>query len=102
MADASASCHPSFECGRLGERAAGAPPPGSGGSRTHEQTRRVARASTKLSPDTIQAIIRSAVNERQSMRRAGADKAALEANRRTIVYWQGRLARALIDSRARD
>ncbi len=63
----------------------------------------MARASsTDLSPDAIQAIIRSAVSERQSMRRAGADKAALEANRRAIVYWQGRLARALIDSHARD
>jgi hypothetical protein len=49
--------------------------------------------------DTISRIIRSAVDERQRLRRAGADPAALEANRRAIDYWQARLSQALSDGR---
>jgi predicted N-acetyltransferase YhbS len=49
--------------------------------------------------DAISRIIRSAVDERQRLRRSGADTAALEANRRAIAYWQGRLSKALIDGR---
>jgi hypothetical protein len=35
------------------------------------------------------------VNERQELRRAGADQAALEANRLAIVYWQQALTARL-------
>ena len=49
--------------------------------------------------DTIKRIIRSAVDERQRLLRSGADQATLDANRRAIAYWQGRLSQALIDGR---
>lgn len=56
---------------------------------------------TEGGADTIQEILRSAVSERERLRHSGADQAALEANRRAIVYWQARLSQALIDARRR-
>jgi len=60
----------------------------------------MAAISTEPSAETIQGILRSAVSERQRLRHAGAERAALEANRKTIVYWQARLAQALARERA--
>ena len=45
--------------------------------------------------DPIRAVLESLVQERQALRRAGADQAALEANRIAIVYWQHALAERL-------
>ena len=44
-------------------------------------------------------IIGRLVRQRQDLRRSGAAKAILEANRLAIVYWQRRLARAHIAER---
>jgi hypothetical protein len=59
----------------------------------------MAALSTVPSSETIQGIIRSVVSERQRLRHDGAGRAALEANRRAIVYWQARLAEALARER---
>jgi hypothetical protein len=58
------------------------------------------QASGRL--DAIHQVIRSAVDERERLRRDGADTAALEANRRAIAYWQARLSQALSDARRRS
>jgi hypothetical protein len=43
------------------------------------------------SADLVQEILRNLVRQRQDLRRGGADRASLEANRLAIVYWQQRL-----------
>jgi hypothetical protein len=58
-------------------------------------------AGGSIEPGTIESILRSTVSERQALRRSDAGRAELEANRKAIVYWQSRLARALIDARRR-
>jgi len=42
--------------------------------------------------DEIRRVLASLVRERQGLRRDNADRAALEANRLAIVYWQHALA----------
>jgi len=46
-----------------------------------------------------QEIVGQLVRQRQELRRSGASKAMLEANRLAIVYWQQRLARAFVAER---
>jgi hypothetical protein len=40
----------------------------------------------------IHAVLEALIVERQELRRTGADRPVLEANRVAIVYWQQRLA----------
>jgi hypothetical protein len=47
-----------------------------------------------------QRIINSLVSERQALRSAGAPPERIEANRLALVYWQDRLARALVAAHA--
>jgi hypothetical protein len=51
----------------------------------------------------IRQILADLVHQRQSLRRAtdAPEKVLLEANRRSIVYWQGELAQALLVERDR-
>jgi hypothetical protein len=51
--------------------------------------------------DRIRAILNTLVHERQALRHAGDDAAALEANRLAIVYWQQQLSSRLIEAGAR-
>jgi hypothetical protein len=51
--------------------------------------------------DRVRAVLTSLVGERQSLRRAGTDQAALEANRLAIVYWQQELSKRLIETSVR-
>ena len=51
--------------------------------------------------DRIRAILNTLVHERQTLRYAGNDQAALEANRLAIVYWQQELSSRLIEVGAR-
>jgi hypothetical protein len=51
--------------------------------------------------ERIRAILNTLVRERQTLRHAGTDPAALEANRLAIVYWQQELSSRLIESAAR-
>ena len=52
---------------------------------------------SELSDSAVaETIIGRLVLERQELRRSGAEKATLEANRLAIVYWQRRLASAQI------
>jgi hypothetical protein len=44
----------------------------------------------------VREILARLVSERQGLRREAADRPALEANRRAIVYWQAQLTRSLI------
>jgi hypothetical protein len=48
-----------------------------------------------------QDIVRSLVRQRQELRRGGATRATLEANRLAIVYWQQRQASALVAEHCR-
>jgi hypothetical protein len=48
--------------------------------------------------ERIRGVLESLVSERQGLRRAGTDRAALEANRLAIVYWQQRLSHRLIET----
>ena len=51
--------------------------------------------------DRIREILTGLIRQRQSLRsRDEAERGLLEANRRSIVYWQGELAQALVDERA--
>ena len=50
---------------------------------------------------TIRVILDGLVLERQRLRRS-PDAALLEANRRSIVYWQAELSRALLAERGHD
>jgi hypothetical protein len=50
--------------------------------------------------DLIRAILNSLVRERQGLRHADTDRAALEANRIAIVYWQQELSKRLIKTAA--
>jgi hypothetical protein len=45
----------------------------------------------------IREILDQLVRQRQTLRNAAGEEGALEANRRSIVYWQGQLASALIE-----
>jgi hypothetical protein len=45
--------------------------------------------------DRIRAVINFLVGERQTLRLAGSDRTALEANRLSIVYWQQELSKRL-------
>jgi hypothetical protein len=47
--------------------------------------------------ERIRAVISSLVGERQTLRLAGSDRTALEANRLSIVYWQRELSKRLGD-----
>ena len=47
---------------------------------------------TAESSGRIHAVINSLIIERQELRRKGADRPLLEANRVALVYWQQRLA----------
>jgi hypothetical protein len=50
--------------------------------------------------DRIRQILADLVHQRQSLRGAESPETVLlEANRRSIVYWQSELARALLDER---
>lgn len=51
--------------------------------------------------DRIRQILADLVHQRQSLRGASEtpERVLLEANRRSIVYWQGELARALVVER---
>jgi hypothetical protein len=50
--------------------------------------------------DRIRQILADLVHQRQSLRGAESPETGLlEANRRSIVYWQNQLARALLDER---
>ena len=51
--------------------------------------------------DLARAVLASLVHERQALRHAGTDRAALEANRLAIVYWQQELSKRLIESGVR-
>jgi hypothetical protein len=52
----------------------------------------------------IRQILADLVHQRQSLRGATdlPETVLLEANRRSIVYWQGELARALLAERGHD
>ena len=45
--------------------------------------------------DRIRVVLDSLVRERQELRRRGTDRAALEANRMGIIYWQRELSKRL-------
>ena len=51
---------------------------------------------------TIRVILDGLVLERQRLRRSPDDAALLEANRRSIVYWQAELSRALLAEGGHD
>ena len=51
--------------------------------------------------DRVRSVLSSLVHERQALRYAGTDPAALEANRLAIVYWQQELSKRLIESGVR-
>jgi hypothetical protein len=52
----------------------------------------------------IRQILNDLVHQRQSLRGAtdSSETVLLEANRRSIVYWQGELAQALLAERSHD
>jgi hypothetical protein len=43
--------------------------------------------------DRIRMVLASLMRERRDLRRRGGDRAALEANRMGIIYWQRELAK---------
>jgi hypothetical protein len=51
--------------------------------------------------DRIRMMLDSLVRERQELRHLDTDRAALEANRIAIVYWQQELSRRLIETSVR-
>ena len=51
--------------------------------------------------DLIRVVLDSLVRERQELRHRGTDRAALEANRIAIVYWQQELSKRLIETSVR-
>jgi hypothetical protein len=51
--------------------------------------------------DQARAVLASLVGERQALRHHGTDRAALEANRLAIVYWQQELSKRLIETGVR-
>jgi hypothetical protein len=61
-------------------------------------------AVTQPRVERIRQILADLVHQRQSLRGASEtpEKVLLEANRRSIVYWQGELARALVTERDGD
>jgi hypothetical protein len=51
--------------------------------------------------DRIRLVLDSLVRERQALRDRGAHRAALDANRIAIVYWQQKLSKRLIETSGR-
>jgi hypothetical protein len=62
------------------------------------------QAVTESRVARIRQILADLVHQRQSLRGAtdSSETVLLEANRRSIVYWQGELAQALLAERRRD
>jgi hypothetical protein len=60
-------------------------------------------ALTESRVERIRQILADLVHQRQSLRGAtdGPETVLLEANRRSIVYWQGELAETLLAERGR-
>jgi hypothetical protein len=52
-------------------------------------------AASFVPPERVREILTHLRVERDNLRRTSSDKAALEANRLSIVYWQSRLSDAL-------
>jgi hypothetical protein len=50
----------------------------------------------ELRPARIREILDDLVHQRQRLRNSPAEAVLLEANRRSIVYWQTELSRALL------
>ena len=48
-------------------------------------------------PERVREILTRLRVERDNLRRTSTDKAALEANRLSIVYWQSRLSNSLTE-----
>src|SRR5262249_25018527 len=53
----------------------------------------------ELRPDRIREILNDLVHQRQRLRSSPGEAGLLEANRRSIVYWQTELSRALLAER---
>ena len=53
----------------------------------------------ELRPARIREILDDLVHQRQRLRNSPVEAALLEANRRSIVYWQTELSRALLVER---
>jgi len=53
----------------------------------------------ELRPARIREILDDLVHQRQRLRNSPAEAVLLEANRRSIVYWQTELSRALLAER---
>jgi hypothetical protein len=53
------------------------------------------------SADLVHEILRTLVRQRQDLRRTGADRTILEANRLAIVYWQQRVSEVCAAERSR-
>ncbi|HSC49737.1 MAG TPA: hypothetical protein VLD16_05680 [Gaiellaceae bacterium] len=56
----------------------------------------------ELRPARIREILDDLVLQRQRLRSAPAEAGLLEANRRSIVYWQTELSRALLAERGHE
>lgn len=61
------------------------------------------RTADATRADRIREILEDLIRQRQSLRvhDAGGEQSLLEANRRSIVYWQAELARALVEQHGR-
>jgi hypothetical protein len=57
-------------------------------------------AATEVDLDRIRAVLSSLVHERQQLRGEDVDRARLEANRLSIVYWQRKLMLHLAEAHA--
>jgi hypothetical protein len=55
----------------------------------------------ELRPARIREILDDLVHQRQRLRSSPAEPELLEANRRSIVYWQTELSRALVAEQGR-
>ena len=56
----------------------------------------------ELRPARIREILDDLVHQRQRLRNSPVEAALLEANRRSIVYWQTELSRALLVERGQS
>jgi hypothetical protein len=56
----------------------------------------------ELRPARIREILDALVHQRQGLRSSPAEAGLLEANRRSIVYWQTELSRALLAERGHE
>jgi hypothetical protein len=69
---------------------------------TQEGRRRVCRTFSAVGADAdIRTIIDRLVEERQTLRRAQADRTTLDANRAAIAYWHVALMRAAAEEALR-